>query len=202
MNIDPKTLQTLTACADRAAIENLLGLYCRAIDRLDLELLKSVYHSDAIDDHGALCANAHEFADKIIAVLGQVCVYSMHTVTHSVIDIQGDVATSEAYYLAYHTIAGGEESIGHFFGPAYLEAQRAAGNLNRRHEYSCGGRYIDVLHKRDGVWRIFHRKMTNEFSASRPEETVLEGMPAAFSVPGTRDRNDPVYRLLGLQTAQ
>jgi len=46
--------------SDREAIENLLGLYCRAIDRLDVELLKSVYHPDGIDDHGAISANAHE----------------------------------------------------------------------------------------------------------------------------------------------
>jgi hypothetical protein len=197
MELDAARLETLMAGAERAAIENVLGLYCRAVDRLDVELLKSVYHPDAIDDHGAMCLNAHEFADRIIQTLAQVCVYSMHTVTHAVIDVRGDQASSESYYLGYHTVASGEEAIGQFFGPSYLEAQRRAGALERRHEYICGGRYIDVLHRRAGVWRIFRRQITNEFSMSRPESTTSEGIPGAFFKPGSRDRADPVYRLPG-----
>lgn len=189
-------LKTLMACADRDAIENLLGIYCRAIDRLDVDLLKSVYHPDAVDDHGAICANAHEFADQIIATLSDICVYSMHSIMHAVIEIDGDTAISEASYLGFHTIASGAESIGNFFGAIYVDAQREAGKLEQRHEYLCGGRYLDVLHKREGRWRIVRRKMTNEWSVCRPETAVTEGMPAAFYTPGSRDRNDPVYRLI------
>jgi hypothetical protein len=197
VELDTATLEALKAGAERGAIENVLGLYCRAVDRLDVELLKSVYHSDGVDDHGAMCLNAHEFAERIIQTLAQVCVYSMHTVTHSVIDVRGEEASSESYYLGYHTVASGEEAIGQFFGPGYLEAQRRAGTLDRRHEYICGGRYLDVLQKRDGIWRIFRRQITNEFSMSHPEATSSEGIPAMFLKPGTRDRADPVYRLPG-----
>jgi hypothetical protein len=184
--------------ADRAAIENLLGLYCRAIDRLDVELLKSVYHPDGVDDHGAISANAHEFAERVIAMLRESCVSTIHTVTHSVIDVHDVEATSESYYLAIHTIAADEAAIGRFFGATYLEEQRAARRLDRRHEYVCAGRYLDRLAKRDGVWRIARRKMTNEWGVCRPEQTVTEGVPGAFSVTGSRDRDDPVYhRLFG-----
>jgi hypothetical protein len=196
MNIDEKTLQRLLAAADRAEIENLLGTYCRAIDRLDLELLKTVYHPDAIDDHGAIHANAHEFAEQIIPTLAQVCVYSMHTVTHAVIDVQGDEAVSEAYYLGFHTIGSDGEAVRNFFGEGYVAAQRAAGTLAGRHEYICGGRYLDRLQRRDGVWRIQARKITNEFNVCRPETALNEAMPAAFAVPSRRDRDDPLYRLL------
>jgi len=193
VDIDAQTLQTLLVTADRQAIENLLGTYCRAIDRLDVDLLKSVYHPDGFDDHGAMKLNAHEFAEKIIDTLRALCSYSMHTVTQTVIDVKGDKAISESYYLGYHTIAGGEESIGTFFGPAYLAEQRAKGNLDRPHAYMCGGRYIDVLHRRDGRWRIFHRRMTNEYSISQPESDRGEGMPAAFFTSSARDRTDTVY---------
>lgn len=202
MELDQKTLARLLVSADRTEIQNVLGTYCRAIDRLDVDLLKSVYHPDAIDDHGAICANAHEFAERIIATLGQICVYSMHTVTHTVIDVHGDEAISEAYYLGYHTIAAGAEAVGQFFGEKYLEAQRAAGQLDARHEYICGGRYLDVLQRRDGVWRIFRRRITNEFSRCHPEQTATEGMPAAFSVPSRRDRDDPLYSLFAAQSVQ
>lgn len=194
--MDTQLLQALQACADRDAIENLLGLYCRGIDRLDLDLLKSVYHPDAIDDHGIISASGHEFAERIVALLGQVCVYSQHSVTHAVIEIDGECATSEAQYLGFHTIAAGEQSIEAFFGPTYLEQQRQAGNLERCHEYLCGGRYLDVLHKRDGQWRIYRRSMTNEWSVCRPQSAVSEGIAGAVHVPGSRDRSDPVYRLL------
>lgn len=196
MDIDPTTLQTLLATADRQAIENVLGTYCRAIDRLDLDLLKSVYHADGFDDHGAMKMNAHEFAEKIIETLRGICTYSMHTITQTVIDVQGDTATSEAYYIGYHTIPGTEDAINAFFGPAYLAEQRTNGTLNRSHAYICGGRYIDVLHKRDGVWRIFNRKMTNEYAISQPETNRGEGMVAAFFTGSARDRSDPVYSLL------
>jgi hypothetical protein len=181
---------------DRAAIENLLGLYCRAIDRLDVGLLKSVYHPDGVDDHGAIHANAHEFADRVIAMLRETCVSTLHTVTHSVIDVRGEKAAAESYYLAIHTIAAGEASIGKFFGESYLAAEHSAGRLDRRHEYVCAGRYLDKLEKRDGVWRILRRKMTNESGVSRPETNASEGIPGAFMAAGRRDREDPVYGLL------
>src|SRR5215471_11920423 len=111
MQMDASTLAMLTAAADRAAVENVLALYCRAIDRLDVQLLKSVYHPDGVDDHGAMCLNAHEFAERIIQTLEQVCIYSMHTVTHSAIEVSGATATAESYYLGYHTVAGTEEAV-------------------------------------------------------------------------------------------
>jgi SnoaL-like domain len=195
MDIDNKILQTLLAVADRHAIENVLGAYCRAIDRLDLELLKSVYHPDGFDDHGSMKLNAHEFADQIIVKLRESCEYGMHTITQTVIEIKGDRATSEAYYVGLHIIAAGEQSIDGFFGPRYLEAQRKAGLVGERHVYICGGRYLDVLHKRDGMWRIFQRKMTNEFAICQPESENKEGVPAAFFTGSRRDKQDPAYSL-------
>ena len=195
MEIDDKTLQTLIATADRHAIENVLGIYCRALDRLDLELLKSVYHADGFDDHGTMKLNAHEFAEQIIVKMREATLYGMHTLTQTIIDVQGDKATSEATYIGLHVVAGGEISVGSFFGPRYLEAQKKAGLVDQRHVYLCGGRYLDVLHKRDGLWKIFLRKMTNEFAICQPDYPTDEGIPAAFFTGSRRDKQDPVYQL-------
>ena len=189
-------LRAAMECADRAAIQNVLGLYCRAIDRLDVELLKSVYHADGADDHGAFVAGAHEFAERIIALQRELCAHTMHTVTHSVIDLRAENASAESYYLAVIVIERGEESIERFFGPAYLQVQRAAGTLNQRHEFICTGRYLDQFQKRRGVWRIYRRKVTNEWGACRPVSTVQEAIPAAYALAGSRDRQDPVYQLM------
>lgn len=194
--MDPSLLKQLRETADRSEIANLLGLYCRAIDRLDVDLLRSVYHPDAVDDHGAMKLNAHEFAAKIVAMLGAMCESTLHTVTHSVIEIDGARATSESYFLATHSIAANESAIEQWFGPAYLAEQREAGALDRRHEYICMGRYLDELERRDGKWRIARRQITNEWATSRPEQRVTEGVPGAFSVRGLRDRRDPAYGLL------
>lgn len=193
--MDDRTLKRLEASADRDEIENLLGRYCRAIDRLDVELLRSVYHADGVDDHGAMRLNAHEFAQRIVDMLREACVHTMHTVTHSVIEIDGDRATAESYYLATHTIASGEAAIEKWFGPSYARAQVAAGLAGQRHEYLCCGRYLDELYRREGVWRILRRKITNEWGVCRPEAMVSEGIPGAFTVAGARDRSDPVYAL-------
>lgn len=182
-------------CADRAAIQNILGLYCRSIDRLDTELLKSLYHPDAMDDHAGFSAPAHEFAERIISMQRELCDYTLHTVTHSVIELQGNSANAESYYLAFIQISSDLDSVQRFFGDSYVAARRAAGNLNGRHEYICCGRYLDVFQKRAGIWRIQQRTVTNEWGACRPQSMVTEGVPAAFSRPGLRDRQDPVYLL-------
>ena len=194
--MDESTKTAILEASDRAAIQKVLGLYCRAIDRLDVELLKSVYHTDGVDDHGAICANAHEFADRIIAMLREVCVHTLHTVTHTVIDLQGDRASAESYYLAIHTVEAGDEAISKFFGESYLNAEQAAGRTAQRQEYLCSGRYLDQLARREGAWRILRRKMTNEWGVCRAEQVVKEGVPGAFAVAGSRDRGDPVYLLL------
>lgn len=193
--MDEKTQQRLLEVADQIEIERVLGLYCRAIDRCDPELLKSIYHPDAIDDHGAFALPAHEIADTIIARLREVCIYSMHSVSHCVIEVRGARASSEACYFGVHTIAGGGTAIENFFGPKYAEAQRRTGLLDQAHEYFCGGRYLDEFEKREGAWKILHRRITNEWGVCQPRSNTSEGLPAAFYTPGRRDRDDPVYRL-------
>lgn len=192
--MDTVTRERLLRIADEREIERVLGLYCRAIDRLDLELLKSIYHADGVDDHGAFALPAHQFADTIIATLREVCDYSMHSITHTVIDVRGAQARSEAYYFGVHTIAGGT-AASRFFGTQYAEAQRRAGRLDGAHEYICGGRYLDALEKRDGQWKILRRRITNEWGICQPHSNTKEGLPAQFYTPGRRDRDDPVYHL-------
>jgi hypothetical protein len=184
----------LQAVIDRQEIEQILKLYCRAIDRVDVALLKSIYHPDATDDHGAFSGNAHEFADYITTSMRASIIDGMHTVTHCTIDVDGNFATSEAYYWAYQLVPGGAENVRAFFGDTYADAQEAAGTTAQNHDYYCGGRYIDLFEKRAGVWKILRRKITNEWNDIRPNARITaEGHVAHFNLPGRRDRQDPVY---------
>ncbi len=46
---------------DKQALHENLMTYCRGIDRMDLELMKSTYWPDGTDDHGRFVGNAHEW---------------------------------------------------------------------------------------------------------------------------------------------
>jgi hypothetical protein len=178
---------------DRQEIEKVLMTYCRAIDRCDLELLKTVYHPEATDDHGSFNGNAHEFAEFIIPTLRAVILDGMHTVTHCLIDVEGDFATSEAYYWAYQRCHGGEAAVVPYFGPEYAARVKEQGLIDHQHDFYCGGRYIDLFERRAGEWKVLRRNITNEWNDVRPSMRVTEGALAELNLPGRRDRQDPVY---------
>jgi hypothetical protein len=192
--IDPRALQVFI---DRQEIEQIVRLYCRAIDRADVELLKSVYHPDATDAHGNFEGNAHEFAEFIMVKLRETTSYGFHTITQSIIDVDGDRAAAESTYWGYHRIYAGWDKIAHYFGETYARAARDAGTIEQEHEYVCGGRYIDRFERRQGVWKIARRVITNEWRQCGPAMgDQHEGELAHFNLPGRRDRDDPVYRNL------
>ena len=56
----------LKALLDKQAITELVHSYCNAADRHDHAKMRSLYHDDAIDDHGAFFKGlAMEFIDQL-----------------------------------------------------------------------------------------------------------------------------------------
>ncbi len=62
-DFDDAELQELI---DRKRVYDVLTRYCRALDRCDVDLMRSVYWDDARDDHGVFNGGAQEFAEFII----------------------------------------------------------------------------------------------------------------------------------------
>jgi hypothetical protein len=185
---------------DKNDISNVLARYCRAIDRLDHTLLRSVYHEDAYDDHGIFKGNAHEFCDVIIPMLRELTTYTSHMLYQSEISIEDDTAVSETYFCSINRMRGGAERIESYFGLAYAQEARAANILDSDHEYIAGGRYLDHFLRREGVWRIHSRFVTNEWGWCSPSGLITDqGMIQHNYRPGSRDHSDPVYRLHGMQ---
>ena len=119
---------------DKQEIFELLCRYMRGLDRLDRDILRSVYHDDATDDRGFFKGSADEFVDMAIGLLKKFD-YCHHMIGQTVIEVEGEVAFGEIYFHAYH--------------------RRTEDALEK--DLIIIGRYIDRYEKRTGVWKIAHR---------------------------------------------
>src|SRR3954447_22274581 len=85
----------IQAVPDKQEIRELIYRYCRGADRLDAELMRSAYHDDAFDDHGAIRASRDEYVDTVMEVLGQHYLSTTHLIGNQLIELNGDRARSE-----------------------------------------------------------------------------------------------------------
>lgn len=147
--------------ADREAIRDVVLRYCRASDRVDEKLLRSVYWPDAQDDHLEFSGGVDEFVDYCVPILTAMR-YNMHTVGNIFIVINGDQADVESYFIGYHSVP--DE------------------NGTRRDSFS-GGRYIDNFEKRGDEWRIKKRLVTVEWFREMDDTQYHDKGPFGMSVP-------------------
>lgn len=153
---------------DEREIHRRLTDYCRGVDRCDAELIASVYHPDATDDHGSFVGLGVDFAGYVVDRLGRYDA-TMHTITNTTIDFAGDdTAHVETYVHAEHRRAdeAGTEIV------------------------SFGGRYVDRFERRHGAWRIADRVVVHEWD--RTDRVTLAFEPGRFR-PGIRTRDDLSY---------
>ena len=101
--------QQVQLLMDKWEIEKVLARYCRAIDRTDMELLKSVYHPDGIDNHGVFTGNAMEFAEFIIPHPNDGKVFAMDDENSYTMYNAIDAETME---MAFQVIVDGRSHAG------------------------------------------------------------------------------------------
>jgi hypothetical protein len=171
MNIDDAEVQRLL---DLVAIQEVLNRYCRGIDRVDGEILASCYHSDAIDTHpGTTPDDQRNFISWAMEQLPNWADGTggmMHYLTNINVDIDGDVAWAESYFHAFH------------WGLPRDDPER---------NYMGGGRYIDRLERRDGMWKISERKPLREFRFVYPLGSLITLETDEYHA--ARDATDPSY---------
>lgn len=164
---------------DRLEITEVLHRQARGTDRADAELLWSCYHPDAIEEHGGnFSGPAQEYIEgavERIRGMGPMC----HYVCNVNIDLQGDRAWVEAYILTFARI----EQDGRSF------------------DTLTGARACDRFERRDGEWRIAHRRVV--FDWNRDMES-REGWCLGLFNPdnpgvhtGRKDHEDLSYLGLG-----
>ncbi len=164
----------------RMEITDVLHLYCRALDRVELDLLADVYHPGAIDEHGVYNGDAEGFVEWLEAALvGPGSRYKMmqHSISNIMIERTGDSAKVQSHFRAYHR---GEDQSGTW-------------------DETLVGRYLDKFERRDGAWKIAHRVCVFDWSRIEPatEQQLWElfGVDNQFHL-GQRDRTDPLYGFL------
>jgi len=182
MNRDEPTLRphpvVVEEMLDKFALQQLLVTYCHGIDRQDLQLVRSLYHDDAIDDHSPMFyGGPDEYVAWLPSILSKWSA-TAHIIHNTLFLVHGDHAEGESVLTAYHRTADDtREVIAH-------------------------GRYIDQFNKREGVWRFYRRSLTLDWMEERLVP-AQEGPGIADGVAmGQPSAADPCYQRLPLFAAQ
>ncbi|MEM9035986.1 MAG: nuclear transport factor 2 family protein [Actinomycetota bacterium] len=129
--------------ADREAIRDVALRYCRGVDRLDVELMRSAYWPDAVDEHGSFVGNAHRFAEYCMTAHDRWS-WTMHSIFNHSIELGDDGASASGEIYNVSTLCRVD-----------------TGAIDTWY-----GRYLDRYERRAGEWRIIHRVCVHHGTAS------------------------------------
>jgi len=164
MDIDPADIRGLL---DKEAIREAALRYTRGIDRHDDDLMAQAYHRDATDDHGAYVGDPAGFIVHAKTTHARNWDVHHHYITNQTIELDGDTAHVETYFLAV--------------------LRRKTGPIDM-----VGGRYVDRFERREGRWAVADRVCLVEWNGELAKtETSMD--PDMF-LRGTWDRSDISYQ--------
>ncbi len=132
----------LAELLDKQAVREVVLRYCRGVDRHDDEMIRSAYHEDAWEHHGAY--RGRTLDDFVSYANGRSDLFEVvsHYVANQLIELEGDTAFSETYAIAVHQSREGDIVLHTVFG----------------------GRYVDRMERRDGRWAIADRLVICDWS--------------------------------------
>ena len=170
-DVDGKVQELL----DKESIRELVHLYCRAADRHDTELMRTLYHEDAFDDHGSFFkGKAMDFIDMLPEIQKSMGILHHNVTTHN-IKLDGLMAQGETYIIAFHQVLSDE------------------GNF----DVLIGGRYFDEYEKRDDVWKFSSRAVDADWAYVNDPSMVNLAHPMIEGANiGSSDGGDPSYKYL------
>ena len=141
------------ALVDRAEILECLNRYARGMDRHDREMVRSAYHAGAIDVHGSQAFDVEDFIDWAFTYHERQ-LHHQHYITNFTVEVHGDIAHSECYYLFVARYADPETPL-----------------------TVAGGRYVDRLERKGGRWAISTRVCTAEWRTAPESKLPDRGRP-------------------------
>jgi ketosteroid isomerase-like protein len=166
---------------DEHQLRKLVHRYCRAVDRGDVAVLRSLYHDDAQDAHGGFSSGrATDFIDQMAAARPYLRSMQHHVTTLN-FAIDGDVAEGEVYAIATHTFSSGDHDV----------------------DVIVGGRYLDKYVKRDVGWKIVERAIVTDWAHVNDPSIVDLSHPITRDTPtGSMNADDPAYGFFALLNAR
>lgn len=163
----------------RDEIREVIMRLARGTDRRDRNLMRSCYHPDAMDDHGAFRGNGDEFADWVVETLQPM--KTQHFLGQIRIEVEGNVARAESYCEAHHVFEPANEMM--------LPEGLQSGTM----DWIMWLRYLDRFERRDdGPWLIADRLCVWDFEYMVPASHKWD-LGESF-IRGKTDRHDPSYR--------
>jgi hypothetical protein len=153
-----KVEQALRTVLDRLEIQELLLRYCRACDRVDEELLRSVFHPGATTEYADMFSGTIEESAATMIKMRRRFRVTTHTLSNISIEVADHSARSESYVQALHRFT----------------------HEGAEYEWVAAGRYLDRHEKRKGVWKIAHRQTLIDWGRvirieqSSPPPSLLE----------------------------
>lgn len=160
------------ALLDQIALRDLVMRYCRGVDRRDFALARSLYHDDAIDDHGAMFCGG---PDAFVAWLPEAMApweLTCHSISNSLFAVDGDRAEGEHHVIAYHRT-----------------------RPPSRREYIVHGRYLDQYERRGGEWKFARRALVFDHGEIREVDEEAMARLGADAAHGAADMQDPSWQL-------
>ncbi|WP_150302663.1 nuclear transport factor 2 family protein [Pseudomonas saliphila] len=133
--------------------------YMRAQDRLLPQLHLSAFHSDAWVDCGLFAGPADEFVKFAQDFLAD-CDATQHLIGQADIQVTGDSASGEIYFLAHHRIT----------------------EDGQKKDLFVAGRYQDEYERRDGIWAITKRKEIVDWARTDPAADAFLAQQPALNI--------------------
>lgn len=153
---------------DRIEILDRVASLARGADRHDAELMASAYHPDGGHEHGGKVTAGPDVGEWANASHGAVFVDHLHNITTHSCEIDGDSAHCESYVIGALRVKDGKTVT------------------------LIGGRYLDRLERRGGVWKIVVRRSTIEWTMNANTAALASGAFQGY-VKGTWDAQDLSY---------
>jgi ketosteroid isomerase-like protein len=169
------TPDKLQIMLDKQELHELVLTYCRAIDRQDFALVRTLYHDDAIDDHGDMFKGGPDAYVAWLPTIMRLWDATVHSLSNCLFKVDGDKAGGELYAVAYHRTHPPDAK-----------------------EIVVGGRYLDRYEKRAGAWKFIHRSLVMDWCnvrAVNPDDYETFG---AGAVRARHDAGDASYAELGM----
>jgi hypothetical protein len=164
---DPADVASEGSYKDKQEIYEAVMRYCRGVDRADMSLVRSAYHTDALEHHGGFDGTIDQYIPWLEETISK---YDglMHLMGNHLATVRGDRAVAETYGLGVHWVTSADDP----------------------RNFTSGIRYIDHFLRRDGRWAISERWAVRDWVRSDVGRIAAS---RGDGPPSSRDHEDPVY---------